>query len=61
MAFTPDEKLKSVERELGYRRFVFPKRVEAGSMTKAAADREIAIFEEIAADYRAEIDRGRLL
>lgn len=54
--FTPADKLKSVERELGYRRRVFPRRVEMGKMKQADADREIALFEAIAEDYRKRLD-----
>lgn len=50
--FVPSDKLKALERELGYRRRVFPRRVAEGKMKQADADREIAIFEAIAADYR---------
>lgn len=53
--FTPADKLKAVERELGYRRRVFPRRVEQQKMKQTDADREIAIFEAIAADYRGRI------
>lgn len=53
--FTPADKLKSVERELKFRRQVFPRRVEANKMKQVDADREIAIFEAIADDYRGRI------
>ncbi len=51
-AVTPAEKLKSVERELGMRRQVYPRRVAEGKMKQEAADREIAVMEAIADDYR---------
>lgn len=53
--FSPADKLKSVERELGFRRRVYPRRVGDGKMKQADADREIAIFEAIAKDYRGRI------
>jgi chorismate mutase len=53
--FTPADKLKSVERELGYRRRVYARRVAEMKMRQGDADREIAIFEAIAADYRARL------
>jgi hypothetical protein len=54
--FTPSDKLRSVERELGYRRRVFPRRVAMDKMKQADADREIAVFEAIAADYRQQLE-----
>ena len=51
--FTHSEKATSAEREARMRRGFYKKRVEANQMTQAAADREIALMEEIAADYRA--------
>lgn len=52
--FTPTEKLKAVEREVGFRRYVYPPRVAAGKMKQADADAQLAIMEAIAADYRAK-------
>jgi len=53
------------QREAGYRRFVYPKRVAAGKMRQAEADKEIALIDEIAADYgeiaTAEEEKERLL
>lgn len=49
--FTYEEKLEAVRRELTYRRRVYAARVKAEKMTKALADRQIAIFEAIEADY----------
>lgn len=48
---TTVEKFKAVKREVGYRAFVYPKRVADGKMKQAAADREIAIMTAIQADY----------
>lgn len=63
--FTTRELGQSVERELGYRRRVFPRRVEAGAMNQSEADRQIAMFEVIHARYAAEAEaeeaKGRLL
>jgi hypothetical protein len=49
--FTARQKMQCAQRETGYRRFVYPKRVVAGKMTQADADKQIAIMDEIAADY----------
>lgn len=51
-AFPPSQKLKAVERELKYRRYVYPARVASKKMTQEEADLQIAIFEAIAEDYR---------
>lgn len=53
--FTPADKLKAVERELGWRRKVYPRRVAEKKMRQDDADREIAVFEAIAEDYRGRI------
>lgn len=60
-AFTAAEKLAAVERELTYRRRVYARRVADEKMTQALADRQIALFEAIAADYRAAAEKERLI
>jgi hypothetical protein len=50
--FTPTDKLKAVEREISFRRYVYPRRVGQGKMTQADADKGIAVMEAVAADYR---------
>lgn len=60
-AFTPQQKLEAVEREIKMRRRVYPRWCADGRMTQAKADQEIAVMESIAADYRADVDRERLL
>jgi hypothetical protein len=59
--FSYEDKLKCAERELKQRYRVYTRRVDNGTMTKAQMDREIALMEEIAADYRALAETGRLL
>lgn len=63
--FTAREKMHAAKREAGYRQFVYPNRVYLGKMKQAQADREIALMEEIAADYGALAEKeeaaGRLL
>jgi len=56
MPFSETEKLKCIERELRMRYRVYERRVDAGQMTRASADREIHLMEEIAADYRARVE-----
>jgi len=53
MMFTDEEKQKAAEREAKMRRRVYPRWVADNRMTKEQADREIALMDEIAADYRA--------
>lgn len=49
--FTARQKMQAAQREVGYRRWVYEKRVAAGKMTQAKADEEIALMDEIARDY----------
>jgi len=58
---TAEAKLASVERELGYRKRVYPRLVAGGRMKQDNADYEIGVFEEIAADYRRLAEQERLL
>lgn len=63
--FSARELCKAVERELGFRRRVFARRVASNAMSQKDADREIAMFEVIHADYKSKADAedraGRLL
>lgn len=61
VAFTAQQKLESVRREIGYRRRVFPRMVETGKFSQAFADREIAVMEAIATDYEQAAAKLRLL
>jgi hypothetical protein len=49
--FTAREKKKVIERELSFRRRVYPKFVTEGRMTQEQAAHQIAVFEAIRADY----------
>ena len=55
--FTNRQKMQCVQRELGYRRFVYAKRVADGKMKQAKADEEIALMEEISAEYGAAAEQ----
>jgi hypothetical protein len=59
--FTAQQKLKAIERELRWRRYVYPRRVEKGDMKQQAADEQIALFEEIRNDYEklADVELAR--
>jgi hypothetical protein len=59
--FTAAEKLDAVVRELGYRRRVYERRVADKKMTQQLADKQIAVFESIAEDYRKQAAGERLL
>ena len=43
------EQLDCIEREIRFRRRVYPRRVADGKMTQAAADRQIAVMESVKA------------
>ena len=51
MPFTNGDKRAAAEREAKQRVWVYPRLVANGRMKKATAEREIALMEEIAADY----------
>ena len=61
MTFTAADKLAAVERELGYRRRVYQRQIAEEKMTRALADKQIALFEAIATDYREAVEKERLL
>lgn len=61
MTFTAQQKLKAVERELGFRHRVYTRRVAEKKMSQTMMDDEIAVFEAIAADYRDQAAGERLL
>lgn len=52
--FTSEDKRRAAAREAALRRNVYRKRVAEGRMRQEDADREIAIMDEIAADYAVE-------
>lgn len=56
-----DDQVECVRRELGYRRRVYPRRIAAGKMTQALADREIARMEAVLATLERVAEGERLL
>lgn len=52
--FSDEEKRQCAEREAKMRRRVYPRWVADGRMKQEQADREIAIMDEIARDYRSK-------
>lgn len=61
MMSTAEDKLDAVEREIRYRRRVYPRLIEAGKLMRGIAETQIAIMEEIAEDYRKLAEKERLL
>jgi len=59
--FTATDKWKAAERELAYRRRVYPRWIEAGKMTDGFAAAQIAVMEAIAADYEKLAASERLI
>ncbi|MER8387250.1 hypothetical protein [Mesorhizobium sp. M0968] len=63
-AFTARDKAECADREVKQRRRVYPRLVSEGRMTQQLADRQTALMEAIATDYRmvadAEEAKGRL-
>jgi len=59
--FTPEQKRKAVERELSFRRRVYPRFIEQKKMSQQLADEQIAIFEAIRMDYSAAEESERLI
>ncbi len=55
------DKLACVERELKMRRKVYPRWVEKGHMSLGKSEHEIAAMEAIVADYRAAVEKEKLI
>jgi hypothetical protein len=55
-----DEQIECVERELRYRRHVYPRRVAAKRMTQANADREVEKMEAVLATLREVRDGDKV-
>jgi hypothetical protein len=49
-------KLRCIERELGFRKYIYPRRIEAGRMSAELAEQEIRVMEAICDDYRARLE-----
>ena len=55
------DQIACVKREIGFRRRVYARRVDSGSMTKAQAEREIAAMEAVLATLHRLEEKERLL
>lgn len=60
MMFSSKEKFNCAVRELRYRQHVYKRRVEAKQMTEKLAKHEIALMEDIVADYRTLVAAEQL-
>jgi hypothetical protein len=54
--FSATDKRKAITRELSFRRYVYPRRVEAKKMTQEQADQQIGVMEAIEADYKRQAE-----
>ena len=61
LIFTAQQKREAIERELSYRRRVYPRWIEQNRMTKRQADQQMAIFEAIREDYAKAETSERLI
>lgn len=59
--FTAKQKHDAIKRELSYRKYIYPKKVDYKSMSQKLADYQIAIFEAILQDYAEAEKKERLL
>ena len=59
--FSATEKHREVCRELDKRRYVYPKLVANGKLTQRTADRQIAVMEQVAEEYRVLAEKEKLL
>lgn len=59
--FSDSDKLKCIERELKYRKHVYPRLKSAGRMTETFMNEQIALMEAIRDDYKGKVEKERLL
>jgi hypothetical protein len=59
--YTAQEKLDAILRELSYRHRVYARRVSEGKMHAELGRKQIAIFEAIRDDYKALVEKERLI
>jgi len=55
--YTDLDKLSEIERELMWRRRVYPRLIAKEDLTRNQADRQIAIMQAIAEDYRLSVNQ----
>lgn len=49
------DKVEALRREINYRRYVYPRRIQQGKMSRHAAQEQILIMEAILQDYLTNI------
>ena len=59
--WTEEEKLACLRRELKQREYVYPRRVEAGKMSRPKMEEELSCLRAIIADYENRAQSERLL
>lgn len=55
MTYTAQDKLATVEREVKYRKRVYPRLIASGQISADFARRQIETMEAIAEDYRDQV------
>ena len=60
MTYTDADKLKEIEREIAMRRKVYPNWVAQNRLSYTAAERQHAIMQAIAEDYRMSVNQKDL-
>lgn len=58
---TAADKLACAKRELKFRQYVYPRRIEDKKMSAGKAAHEIAAMEAIVADYETAAEKERLI
>jgi len=57
VSYTDAEKLKEIEREITIRRKIYPSWVAQNRLSYAAAEKQLAILQAIAEDYRTSVNQ----
>jgi hypothetical protein len=60
-AYSREDKIGELKREIAMRRRVYRDQVFTHRLSRETADRRIAIFEAILADYEAQVKAGEAL
>jgi hypothetical protein len=57
VSYTDAEKLKEIEREITIRRKIYPSWIAQNRLSYATAEKQLAILQEIAEDYRTSVNQ----
>lgn len=55
------EKLRAIEREIGFRKLVYPRRVAENKMTQRQANYQLSVMEAIRDDYMKQAKEEQLI